>query len=57
MNTAGELIGIPTRAAASPQGDTQAQGIGFAIPSNMAQDVARQLITAGHLTLGEFPGG
>jgi S1-C subfamily serine protease len=44
VNTAGEVIGIPTLAAASPQGGAQAQGIGFAIPSNLARDVAGQLV-------------
>ena len=34
------MIGIPTLAAASPQGGAQAQGIGFAIPSNLARDIA-----------------
>jgi putative serine protease PepD len=50
VNTAGEVIGIPTLAAASPQGGAQAQGIGFAIPSNTARDIAGQLIKTGHVT-------
>jgi S1-C subfamily serine protease len=50
VNTAGEVIGIPTLAAASPQSGAQAQGIGFAIPANLARDIARQLITSGHVT-------
>ena len=50
VNTSGEVIGIPTLAAASPQGGAQAQGIGFAIPANLARDIARQLITSGHVT-------
>jgi S1-C subfamily serine protease len=50
VNTSGEVTGIPTLAAASPQGDAQAQGIGFAIPANLARDIARQLITSGHVT-------
>jgi S1-C subfamily serine protease len=50
VNTAGQVIGIPTLAAASPQGGAQAQGIGFAIPSNLARDVAGQLIKSGHVT-------
>src|ERR1700733_15431621 len=33
VNTAGQVIGIPTAAASGPQG-SQAQGIGFAIPAN-----------------------
>src|SRR5258705_8389667 len=36
VNTAGEVIGIPALAAGSPQGNSQAQGIGVAIPSNIA---------------------
>jgi S1-C subfamily serine protease len=50
VNTAGQVIGIPTLAAASPQGGSQAQGIGFAIPSNTARDIAGQLIKDGHVT-------
>jgi putative serine protease PepD len=49
VNTAGQVIGIPTAAAASAQG-SQAQGIGFAIPANLARDIAGQLITSGHVT-------
>src|SRR5205823_4393015 len=44
VNASGQVIGIPTLAAASPQSGAQAQGIGFAIPSNLARDMARQLI-------------
>jgi S1-C subfamily serine protease len=50
VNTSGQVIGIPTLAAASPLGDAQAQGIGFAIPSNLARDIARQIIASGHVT-------
>jgi S1-C subfamily serine protease len=50
VTTAGQVIGIPTLAAASPQGGAQAQGIGFAIPSNLARDIAGQLIASGHVT-------
>lgn len=50
VNTAGQVIGIPTLAATSPQGGSQAQGIGFAIPSNLARDIAGQLIKDGHIT-------
>ena len=49
VNTAGQVIGIPTAAASGPQGG-QAQGIGFAIPANLARDIAGQLITSGHVT-------
>jgi S1-C subfamily serine protease len=50
VNVSGQVIGIPTLAAASPQGGAQAQGIGFAIPSNLARDIAQQIITSGHVT-------
>ncbi|HJY73955.1 MAG TPA: trypsin-like peptidase domain-containing protein [Streptosporangiaceae bacterium] len=49
VNTAGQVIGIPTAAASGPQG-SQAQGIGFAIPANLARDIAGQLIASGHVT-------
>ena len=44
------MVGIPTLAAGSPQGGGQAQGIGFAIPSNLARDIATQIIDTGHVT-------
>jgi S1-C subfamily serine protease len=50
VNTSGQVIGIPTLAAASPLGGAQPQGIGFAIPSNLARDIARQIIASGHVT-------
>jgi putative serine protease PepD len=50
VTTAGEVIGIPTLAAAGSQGGAQVQGIGFAIPSNLARDIARQLIANGKVT-------
>lgn len=50
VNTAGEVLGIPTLAAASGESGGQAQGIGFAIPSNLARDIAAQLIESGHVT-------
>jgi len=49
VTTAGEVIGIPTLTAAGSQGN-QVQGIGFAIPSNLARDIAHQLITSGKVT-------
>ena len=49
VNTSGQVIGIPTAAATGAQGG-QAQGIGFAIPANLARDIAGQLIASGHVT-------
>jgi serine protease Do len=46
VNAAGEAIGISS--AVSLQG----QGIGFAVPSNVARDVLRQLRTRGHVSRG-----
>jgi serine protease Do len=46
VNAAGEAIGISS--AVSLQG----QGIGFAIPSNVAKDVIRQLKSRGHVSRG-----
>jgi len=50
VTATGLVIGIPTLAAVSPQGGGQAQGIGFAIPSNLARDIAGQIIKSGHVT-------
>jgi S1-C subfamily serine protease len=44
----GRVIGIPTLAATDPQlGGGSAPGIGFAIPSNLAKDIAGQIIANG----------
>ncbi len=50
VNLAGQVIGIPTLAAADPQLGGAAAGIGFAIPSDTITSIARQLITAGKVT-------
>jgi S1-C subfamily serine protease len=50
VTTAGEVIGIPTLTAAGAAGSAQVQGIGFAIPSNLARDIASQIITSGTVT-------
>lgn len=49
VNLNGQLIGIPTLGASSPEGGA-ADGIGFAIPSNRITFVTQQLIQNGHLT-------
>jgi serine protease Do/serine protease DegQ len=46
LNLDGKVIGINTAIVAS------GQGIGFAIPANMARDVMRQLITKGRVVRG-----
>jgi putative serine protease PepD len=45
----GEVVGIPTLAAQDPQAGGTAPGIGFAIPSNVAKDIAGQLIQNGRV--------
>jgi serine protease Do len=46
INMKGEVVGINTAIVA------QGQGIGFAIPIDMAKDIAHQLETTGHVTRG-----
>ncbi|WBB92559.1 trypsin-like peptidase domain-containing protein [Verrucosispora sp. WMMC514] len=43
VNTRGEVIGINTAIATAGQGNTGNIGVGFAIPSNKAKDVAEKL--------------
>ena len=50
VNLAGQVIGIPTLAATSPQLGGAAAGIGFAIPSNTVTSIAGQLIATGKVT-------
>jgi len=50
VTTGAEVIGIPTLTAGGSQGGAQVQGIGFAIPSNLAKDIAQQIITSGTVT-------
>jgi putative serine protease PepD len=47
VDLSGNVIGIPTLAASDPQLGGAATGIGFAISSNMASDIARQLVANG----------
>jgi putative serine protease PepD len=47
----GRVIGIPTLAATDPAlGGSAAPGIGFAIPSNLVEDIATQIVRFGHVT-------
>jgi putative serine protease PepD len=48
-NIRGQVIGIPTLAAADPQIGGAAAGIGFAIPSNDVRDYASQIIAHGRV--------
>ncbi len=47
---AGQVIGIPTLAAADPQLGGAAAGIGFAIPSDTITSIAGQLIASGKVS-------
>jgi S1-C subfamily serine protease len=47
VDLAGQVIGIPTLAATSPQLGGAAAGIGFAIPSDTVTSIAAQLIATG----------
>ena len=51
INTAGELVGINSQIV-SPSGGNI--GIGFAIPSNMARNVADQLVKTGKVRRGQL---
>ena len=50
VDIAGQVIGIPTLAAVDQQEGGAAPGIGFAISSNMAVNIARQLVATGRVT-------
>ncbi len=51
VDLSGHVIGIPTLAATDPDlGGGAAPGIGFAIPSNTATDIARQIVEKGKVT-------
>ncbi|HEY7350507.1 MAG TPA: trypsin-like peptidase domain-containing protein [Ktedonobacterales bacterium] len=50
VNLQGQLIGMPTLGASADQGDSAANDIGFAIPSNRIKFVTDQLTKSGELT-------
>ncbi|SRR6266487_2428876 len=49
INLQGQLVGIPTLGAINTESNTSANGIGFAIPSNLVQTAAHQILQ--HSTL------
>jgi S1-C subfamily serine protease len=49
VDLSGAVVGIPTLAARDPNMGGAAPGIGFAIPSNTAKDIARQLVENGEV--------
>src|SRR5512139_4049547 len=48
VNLAGEVIGVNTLIVRQASGGTVAEGLGFAIPANIAQAIARQIIEKGY---------
>jgi putative serine protease PepD len=50
VNLRGQVIGIPTLAAADQESGGAAPGIGFAIPSNTVKRIADQLVKSGRVT-------
>ena len=49
VNLTGEVVGIPTLAAVNAQAGGTAPGIGFALPSDLVTDLARQIVTNGRV--------
>jgi serine protease DegS len=52
INAAGELVGINTAVIAKNMDATGVEGIGFAIPVNLARGVMREIIAHGHVVRG-----
>lgn len=52
INAAGELVGINTAVIAKNSGATGVEGIGFAIPVNLARGVMRDIVAHGHVVRG-----
>ncbi|MEU7896979.1 trypsin-like peptidase domain-containing protein [Nonomuraea sp. NPDC049152] len=51
VDLSGQVVGIPTLTASDPElGSGPAPGIGFAIPSNTATDIAAQIVKDGRVT-------
>lgn len=50
VDLAGDVVGIPTLAAADQATGSAAAGIGFAIPADTVRLIAPQLIATGHVT-------
>jgi putative serine protease PepD len=54
VNCSGQLVGIPTAGAVVPGSNGGNIGLGFAIPIDIANTVANQLIATGHVTHASF---
>jgi S1-C subfamily serine protease len=49
VDLTGQVIGIPTLTVLNPEDHSQAEGLGFAIPSDEVVPIVRQLIVAGRV--------
>ena len=49
LDSQGRVIGINTVVLRDPEGQGAAPGLGFAVPINLATDVARQILTTGRV--------
>jgi len=49
INLQGQLIGIPTLTAVNSESNTAANGVSFAVPSNLVATVAHQIIQQGNI--------
>jgi putative serine protease PepD len=54
VNCSGQLVGIPSAGAALPGSSGGNIGLGFAIPIDIAETIANQLIATGHVTHASF---
>jgi putative serine protease PepD len=59
VNCSGDLIGVPSAGAVAPSsgpggGSTGSIGIGFAIPADVAQSIANEIIATGSVSHGYF---
>ena len=54
VNCNGQLVGIPSAGAAVPGSSGGSIGLGFAIPVDIAQTIADELIADGHVTHASF---
>jgi len=52
INAAGELVGINTAVISKNMDSTGVEGIGFAIPVNLARGVMREILAHGHVVRG-----
>jgi putative serine protease PepD len=54
VNCSGQLVGVPSAGAAVPGSGGGSIGLGFAIPVDIAQAVANELIATGHVNHASF---